>query len=131
MIRQPKPKPCCQSARTWLANRNGRTTLAVFTGGTSRVFSAYVHLVEVWVHSRSRESVDALRATVAMLQPSEWKLAAETIAHVGDWGHVEELWEQNPATGLTELHVPRGERSGGGVRSAKIGATRPTASQIT
>lgn len=94
MIRQPKPKPCCQSARTWLANRNGRKSLAVFTGGTSRAFSAYVHLVDVWIHSRSKESICALRATVAMLQPSEWKLAAEVIAHVGDWGHIEELWEK-------------------------------------
>ncbi len=89
-----KPKPICQSARSWLVLRNGRTALGVFTGGTSRVFSAYLHLVDVWVHTRSKESVCALRWTVAMLQPSEWKLAAEAIAHAGDWGHIAELWEQ-------------------------------------
>jgi hypothetical protein len=106
-----KPKPLCQSVRTWLANRNGRHALGVFTGGTSRVFSAYIHLVEVWVHTRSDESVAALRATVAMLQRSELKLAAEAIAHAGDWGHIDELWpEIKPAGTCDYKYIPQIDR---------------------
>lgn len=91
---QPKSKPCCQSARVWLKLRRGKCCLGVFTGGTSRVFSAYLHLVEVWLSNQSDEAVAALRATAKMMQRSEWSLAAEAIAHLGDWSHIEQLWSQ-------------------------------------
>lgn len=87
-----QPKPCCQSARVWLKLRRGKNCLAVLTGGTSRVFSAYLHLVDVWLSCQSEESVAALRATAKMLQRSEWPLAAEAIAHLGDWSHIDQLW---------------------------------------
>jgi hypothetical protein len=89
-----KPKPSCESARAWLRVRNGKGCLAFLTGGTSRAFSAYVHLVECWVHERSPESVLALVPVVRMFYSPAWPLLAEVIAHVGDWDHIEQLWTE-------------------------------------
>jgi hypothetical protein len=91
-VSAPRPKPSCQSVRTWLQGRLGRQCLGPFTGTTGRAFSAYVHLLEAWCASRSPAVVEALRATVAVLQPGEWHLAAWAIVAVGDWGFVAELW---------------------------------------
>lgn len=93
-MKRTQAKPACQSARVWLKKRCGKNCLSVLTGGTSRAFSAYVHLVEVWLSNQSDEAVAALRATVKMLQRSELPLAAEVIAHLGDWSHIEQLWEK-------------------------------------
>lgn len=90
----PKEKPICETARAWLKSRRGKNCLAPLTGGTSRLFSAYLHLVDCWVQGRQSGTVRALREVVALLQPSEWELAAEAIAHAGDWCHVRELWTQ-------------------------------------
>ena len=93
-MRNPKQPPPCESARKWLKIRRGRHCLGVLTGGTSRAFSAYLHLVDCWLSGRDPRITEALRQTVATLQRSEWPLAAEAIACLGDWSHIEELWEQ-------------------------------------
>lgn len=93
-----REKPVCETARTWLRNRNGRNAFAAFHAGTSRAFSSYLHLVELWMVggcAGGREAVvPILRHAVALLQRAEWKMAAEAIAAIGDWSHIDELWPQ-------------------------------------
>lgn len=104
--RAPKPKPRCVDARQWLQGRNGRGCLAPLTGGTSRVFSAYLHLVDAWVVYGGRDAARievALRECAALLQRSEWKLAAEAIANAGDWCHIEELWPKIKPDGAPDF----------------------------
>lgn len=94
MSRSSKPKPFCEEACAWLVARNGRGCLGALTGGSSRAFDAYLHLVDCWVASRSPDVVRALREVLTLLPSSVWMLAAEVIAAAGDWCHVTELWPQ-------------------------------------
>ena len=87
-----RPKPRCDDVFAWLRLRLGQTALAPLTGTTGRALRAYVHLLDAWCSSRSESVEAALRATLAILQPSEWELAAWAIVAVGDWGFVADLW---------------------------------------
>lgn len=86
------PKKFCQTARAWLKARNGKGCLSFLTGTTHAAFDAYVHLVDVWVQTRSPAVCQALSPLVGMFPARAWPLLAEVIAHMGDWGHIEELW---------------------------------------
>lgn len=101
-------KPPCESGRAWLRARRGARCLALFTGGTSRAFSAYLHLVELWTHVRTEASVEALRLTVLHLQAKEWPLAAEVVAHFADWSDVEPLWRVIKAPGAPDYYCTDG-----------------------
>lgn len=96
------PKKFCQTARTWLKTRNGKGCLGFLTGSTSAAFDAYVHLVDVWVQTRSPASCQALSPLVGLFPAHAWPLLAEVVAHLGDWDHVEELW-----TRIKPIAAPR------------------------
>lgn len=90
----PARKPICQEGLQWLKDRNGRRALDSFTGTTSRAFAAYLHLLQCWIASPTGKVERALMSTVEILSASEWHLAAEAIACIGDWGHIEPLWSR-------------------------------------
>lgn len=87
-------KPVCREYRTWVRERLGNKVFAPFTSADSRAFSAFTHLLEVYVSTgETSDIVEALRATVKLAQPSCWPAFKAAIPAALDWSNEDPLWE--------------------------------------
>lgn len=81
----PTEKPICKQARAWLETNYGRGLLAPFTGTDYRAFHAFVHVVELWAHSRRVESFAAAQALLLEMQVKNRDIAIAIVPMIADW----------------------------------------------
>jgi len=88
-----KEQPICKRAREWLHGNLGPDgALGRFTTSDSRVFSAFLHLLEAYAVEHADDTILAMHVTLQLLPYDKRWLAREAIPCVLDWGDRETLW---------------------------------------
>ncbi len=91
-----KINPYCVTLFPWL-KENGFNNLGGMTGQDYPALKAAVMIVGLWVscdgHSK-KYAATAFRHCVESMQPCFRNLAYHAIAHVADWSHRDELWQE-------------------------------------
>jgi hypothetical protein len=96
-----KPKPCCQTLRTFLKGNLGPRCLAPLTGTDARALDAAVHILELYSYHRVQDVLAAFKAIVLTMQPHTRHFAYHAIAMVMDWEFRSPIWT---AAGLRNYH---------------------------
>lgn len=88
-----KPKPLCQSVRTWLRENLGKHCLGPCTSVDYRALDAAIHIVEMEAYQRGNKDLcAAFGHVVRQMQPGCQRLAYHAIAHVQEWSDRDRLW---------------------------------------
>ena len=87
-----KPKPPCQSIRSWLDANLGRGCLAPLTGTDAKALAAAVHIIELYAYHPAQSLIDAFGKVVCCMQPKCQEMAYHAIAHVMNWSDRAEIW---------------------------------------
>jgi len=88
-------KPYAATVAKWLRDNGMR--LGGLTGQDWPALKSAVHIVELWCAADSsgrRYAAMAFRHVVESMQPELRHLAYHAIAHVGDWSHRDQLWQE-------------------------------------
>jgi hypothetical protein len=97
-----KPKPLCQSVRTWLRENLGKHALAPLTSADFLALDAAIHIAEMEAYHRgSKPLAEAFGNVVRTMQKSCYRFAYHAIAHVQEWNDRGRLWN---AAGLPDCN---------------------------
>jgi hypothetical protein len=90
-----RPKPAAATILTWL--RNNDMSLGALTSHDTAALLAATQIAELWIrgdYGNRKSSAVAFSNVVMQMQEGTRFLAFHAIAHVGDWCHRWELWQQ-------------------------------------
>lgn len=88
-------KSQCQSVRSRIIGREGRSVFAPFTGQNTAAFNVFVHAMELWVygdHVARESALGIMRHAMLAMQQKVRYLCKQVIPAIGDWGHIDEIW---------------------------------------
>lgn len=112
-----KPKPPCESLRSWLRENLGPNCLGPLVGNDYRALAAAVHVLELIAHDPHPSVIDAFGSIVRRMEPPAQRIAYHAIAFVLDWPDRGRIWQEayltTPAHGFGRCrHEPRATKGG-------------------